>query len=87
MAAPLLYRFLWLIRIPIPPPLYQSFLGAMALHGLVFGGILGAMLACSDRRLAPDGATILGTIGGAIYGLTMASHYRIEGRRLGLPAW
>jgi hypothetical protein len=59
----------------------------MALHGFFFGGILGAVLACSDRRLAPDGATILGTISGAIYGLVMASHYRIEARRLALRPW
>jgi len=86
-AAPILYRFLWLLNIPIPPPLFQSFAGAMVLNGFVFGAILGAILASFDRRMAPDGAIIYGTIAGAIYGFFMAVNYRFTARRLGLPLW
>jgi hypothetical protein len=86
-AAPLPYRLLWRLGIAIPPPLFQSFVGLAVFHGLLFGVPLGAILACADRRLAPDGATILGTISGAIFGLVMAIHFRLEARRLGLPSW
>jgi prepilin signal peptidase PulO-like enzyme (type II secretory pathway) len=87
VAAPLPYRLLWRTGFAIPPPLFQSFLGLLILHGVFFGVILGAILACADRRLAPDGATLLGTVSGAIFGLVMATHFRVEARRLGLPPW
>ena len=87
MTAPLPYRLLWRIGIAIPPPLFQSFLGLLILHGVLFGGFMGAILACTDRRLAPDGATVLGTISGAVFGLVMAIHFRLEARRRGLPRW
>ena len=86
-AAPLPYRLLWRLAIAIPPPRFQSFLGAFVFNGVLFGVPLGAILACADRRLAPDGATLFGTIGGAVYGLTMATYYRWHARRLGLPSW
>ena len=86
-AAPLAYRFLWFLGIPVRPPLYQSYLALLLLHGFLFGGVLGAILACADRRLAPDGATVLGTLGGAIYGIMMATYYRLRAWSLGLPAW
>lgn len=87
VAAPLLYRALWRIGIALPPPLFQSFLGLLILHGVLFGLLMGAILACADRRLAPDGAILLGTVSGAIFGLVMATHFRVEARRLGLPPW
>ena len=87
VAAPLPYRLLWRTRIAIPPPLFQSFLGLLLLHGVLFGLFMGAVLACADRRLAPDGAMLLGTVSGAIFGLVMATHFRVEARRLGLPSW
>jgi uncharacterized protein DUF6404 len=86
-AAPLLYRLLWRLGVAIPPPLFQSFLGAAVLHGLLIGVPIGAFLACWDRRLAPVGATYYGTIAGAIYGLLMATYLRWQARRLGLPRW
>jgi Family of unknown function (DUF6404) len=86
-ATPLPYRLLWRLGFAIPPPLFQSFLGLAVFHGLLFGLLLGAILACVDRRLAPDGATVFGTIGGAIFGLVMAAHFRLEARRLELPNW
>jgi hypothetical protein len=87
MAAPLLYRFLWRLGIAIPPPLLQSFLGAAVIHGLLIGVPIGAFLACWDRRLAPVGATYYGAIAGAVYGLLMATYFRWQARRLGLPSW
>src|SRR5262245_22876138 len=86
-AAPLPYRLFWRLGFAIPPPLFQSFLGLLILHGTLFGILMGAILACVDRRLAPDGATFFGTIGGAIFGVVMATHFRLEARRLGLPNW
>ena len=86
-AAPLTYRFFWFLEIPIRPPLYQCFLGLVLVHGFLFGVPLGAVLACADRRLAPDGATVFGTLGGAIYGLMVATYYRLKARWLGLPEW
>jgi len=86
-ASPLLYRFLWRLGVAIPPPLFQSFLGAAVVHGLWIGVPIGAFLACWDRRLAPVGATYYGTIAGAGYGLLMATYLRWQARRLGLPSW
>jgi hypothetical protein len=86
-AAPLLYRLLWRARIAVPPPLYQGFLGNAFFHGPLIGVPLGALLACADRRLAPDGATILGTIAGTIFGVLMALYYRWYAWRLDLPKW
>jgi hypothetical protein len=54
---------------------------------MLFGVTLGAILACADRRLAPDGAILLGTVSGEIFGLVMATHFRVEARRLGRPGW
>jgi hypothetical protein len=86
-AAPLLYRLLWRLGIATAPPLYQGFLGTFVLQGCVFGVPLGAVLACADRRLAPDGAILLGTAGGIIYGALMALYFRIYAYRLGFPKW
>ena len=87
VAEPLPYRVFLRTGIAIPPPLFQSFLGLFILHGMFFGVTFGTILACADRRLAPDGAIILGTVSGAIFGLVMAIHFRVESRRLGLPPW
>jgi hypothetical protein len=86
-AAPLVYRLLWRLGIAIPPPLYQSVLGTLVLHGFLFGVLLGTVLACADRRLAPYGAILFGTLGGVVYGTVMAANYRLRARRLGLSTW
>ena len=59
------------------------------------GGLPRAVVRSAARRdpglrgpaTRADGATILGTISGAIFGLVMAIHFRLEARRLGLPNW
>jgi hypothetical protein len=86
-AAPLFYCLLWRLGIATAPPLYQGFLGTFVLQGCMFGVPLGAVLACADRRLAPDGAILLGTAGGIIYGALMALYFRVNAYRLGLPKW
>jgi hypothetical protein len=86
-ASPLLYRLLWHIGVATPPPLFQSFLGAFVLQGCSFGLLLGAVLACADRRLAPNDATLLGIGGGTTFGVLMGLHYWWYARRLGLPKW
>ena len=86
-AAPHFYRLLWRLGIAVPPPLFLSFHLTLALHGCAFGISLGALLACADRRLAPDGAILFGALGGSIFGVLTAIYFWLYARRLQLPEW
>ena len=86
-AAPLLYRLLWSLGIPIPPPHFQSFLGLFLFMGSIFGIFLGGMIYFINPANTVEEAAFLGLISGVFFGLLMAIFMRLQAWRLGLPRW
>ena len=95
-AAPPLYRFLWLLRIPVKPPLFQSFREIALTMGswfaLAWGGLMQLFSTAwpSDVAPSPFSALVLWTtavLTGALFGLTMAAVTRRKAHPLNLPPW
>lgn len=89
-AAPPLYRWLWAVGVPVPPPLFQSFGGAFATH-LVLLVPLAAVLA-SMSLFAVDRSLFQGAaVGGLAVCFTFARAaglgVRKKAAELGLPRW
>ena len=88
--APPLFQLAWKLCIPIPPPLFMNFYGVALLMGSFFGvfwGLLMWFLFWSRTDLGTVGAVIASAAAGVLFGLWMASYYRRNARKLGLPSW
>jgi hypothetical protein len=96
-ASPPLFRLLWKLSVPIPPPSFLGFRGHLLLVGGSFALFLTLYLylrplfAVGDSDF-PAGdpvwlAPILGLIGGAFFGITNYVYFRWRASRLGLPRW
>jgi hypothetical protein len=87
-AAPPLYRLLWALGVPVPPPHFQSFPALALAMGVPFGLLLGVVLtfAGPGNPALPIGAG-MGLVAGALFGLSMAGYYRRSAARMNLPRW
>jgi hypothetical protein len=99
--APPLYRLLWRLRVPLRPPLFQSFGAVFATMGGWFAASWGAVM---QLFASLSGSTDLGTFGvrpvharllvwamaaavGVFFGLCMAATMRWKARSLKVPPW
>lgn len=83
-AAPPLFRLLWRIGAPIPPP---HFCRAPLLFGFMatwFGSVMGVLFCFTES--GPN-AFRDALLAGAAFGVAMTAYYRGSARRLGLPPW
>src|SRR5436190_5584952 len=93
-AAPPLYRLLWKMRVPLKPPLFQSFWGIF----LTFGGFLFVLTSLANfltrywvmGRASPARTawTWLIPLSSAVFfGLGMAVVTRLKAKQLQFPPW
>jgi hypothetical protein len=87
-AAPPLYRVLWAIGVPVRPPLMQTFWTLAAFMGIYFGVAWGVFMRLLFWQQMPwqYWASVSG-LAGLLFGLSMATYYRVRARSLGLPSW
>lgn len=96
-SAPPLFRLLWRLRLPVPPPHYLPFRINLAALGGFFGltmtGVFllttvmsagGASRALSDLALIH---VILGVMAGISFGGVMASYFSWSRKKRQLPTW
>ena len=88
-AAPPLHRLAWRLGIPLPPPLCMSFTGLAVLFGSMFGLTMYAVRAAAFwSPIESSMATAAGAfVGGALYGLFMASVFKSLQRGSRFPLW
>jgi len=88
--APLLHRFLWSMRITIPPPHLASTLWNAIFFAIWFSAGCGAMLwllQWSHPDMMLDASIVGVVVLGAVYGVGMAWRYRFLARKYNLPRW
>lgn len=88
--APPLYRLLWEIGVPIPPPYLSSFRFVLLTQGIWFGICWGVFIWWSSwaREGLPTIAIIaFSTLPGLLFGLMMATNARDVAKKHKLPNW
>ena len=89
--APPIYRLLWGVGIPIPPPHLSTFWFLFAFQGTCMA-LIGSMLTGAVFRALsvplPHWLLLRYVVFvGGFYGLFMAGYYRRQARKLRLPLW
>jgi hypothetical protein len=81
--APGIFRLLWTLGVPIPPPLFLGVLPAILIFGVSFAlgtaAFLWLMVQCDVLWLS--------AIGGGVFGLVMSAYIGRKAKTLHLPAW
>lgn len=90
-AAPLVFRQLWRLGVPLPPPHFLSTRQAIAFSCTAFL-LLGMPLATAFAWLDGTtrswaGAVSSALVSGAVFGLFMAERYGAQSQALGMPSW
>jgi Family of unknown function (DUF6404) len=88
-AIPPLCRLLWRMGYKTPPPCFLSFPVAAISAGLAFAFIYGAFmwLFVWPANVALSRVLTMCAVAGILYGLAMATFWRIRAKQLDLPAW
>ena len=88
--APRAVRWLWAMGVEVPPPCFIGFAPLV----LVLGGPLGVLMAVGLWVVTPDSvseagavAVASGVLGGLVFGLCMATYYRLQAHLLGVGRW
>src|SRR5262245_37698219 len=83
--APPLFRLLWALGVPVPPPFFIGFLPLTLLMGVPFGVLWGAAmwLLQWQSRLPAEAAALTAAAAGLFFGLGMAGYVRWKAARLG----
>lgn len=89
-SVPLLWRLLWKLGVPVPPPHFVGFFPLWLICGCFFGPIWGLTMYLLVWRT--DGMPLTIVLGatvaaGALFGLAMATVFRRQARRLKLTVW
>jgi membrane associated rhomboid family serine protease len=87
-AAPPLFRLLWALGVPVPPPLFLGFTTLTLLMGTFFAVIWGGLM----WLLVWPGAQLLlvattAAIAGLVFGVCLAAYVRWQAARLQIPPW
>ena len=92
-SAPPVYRLCWRFGVRVRPPHFQGFLLQTILFGVYFGVVWGVamwfilwrwVMSPSSLPWLPVGSAFGA---GLFFGLSMATYFRWQARRLGLPSW
>jgi hypothetical protein len=88
-AIPPVWRLLWRWGYKTPPPCFLSFPVAALSAGIAFAIVYGIFmwLVVWPANVALTRALTSSTIAGILYGLAMATYWRIRAKQLELPAW
>lgn len=90
-AYPPLWKLLWSMGIPLPPPLYMRFLPLALLGGTFFGLLFGAFAWYMGNRgirtMSFKEACGVALILGAAFGISVAWLTRRQASKLGLGTW
>jgi hypothetical protein len=84
-AAPPLFRLLWAVGVPVPPPHFCRGPLLFAFSAVWFGSVMGLLLWLGGHR--PSAVLSDASLVGAAFGAVMTFYYRGKARRLGLPEW
>jgi len=88
VSAPPIFRLLWLLGIPVLPPLFLSFTALMIFSGGLFAAGWGSIMhffVWTDASLVIQlGAPF---ITGAMFGLVLSTIYKLKSKALQLPSW
>ena len=92
MISPIPYQVLWMLGVPVPPPLHHSFLGKAAMFGIPFGLIMGIFFCVApmkdDKPLPLLNGIGAGVFGAVAFGLFMATLFMIFSRSYkNAPSW
>jgi hypothetical protein len=86
--APPIYRALWRLGIPVPPPLFTGYLALTLFQGSLFALFWGIPMWVFTRSFVPALYIVAGSLGsGLLFGLVMAALVRRKARELRLPTW
>jgi len=93
--APPLFRMLWSHGIDIPPPLFMPFWSIVVFMGSLFAVGFGAYAAVFILPMwlmgvenTPIVRSLVATVfAGLFFGVTMATYFRYQARKLQLPGW
>lgn len=90
-AAPPWYRLYWRLGLPVPPPHFQSVVGAALVHAAFLWPLIAAtgvttLVVTTGGPGSPVVYVGLGLVG-LLNGLILGFQYRLRARRLGLPRW
>lgn len=90
-ASPFLFRHLWRLGVPVPPPHFLTTgqaVGVSCATFVVVGVPLAALLGLADGTPRPWGVVILRMMFmGALFGVFTAERREAQARGLGLPSW
>ncbi|WP_316225788.1 DUF6404 family protein [Bradyrhizobium sp. SZCCHNS3052] len=87
---PPLYRLLWRLGLPLPPPHFASFGFNFAFTAAWFGTAWGAIMWIFVwSKVSGSGVVAItgAVVAGVLFGLIMAAHYRYGARKYKLPLW
>ena len=85
-----IYPLLWLLNIPIRPPIFSSFVFNCVFMTIFFGTMWGTImwfLFWNRQGMTVATAILLAAAAGIVFGVVTAFQMRRKARKLGLPAW
>jgi len=88
--APPFYRFLWRLRLKVPPPHFAGFATNFVITAPFLGvawGLAMRFVAYRDRPVQLAVAIILPAVFGIICGVGIAAYYQVSARRHSIPEW
>lgn len=90
-ASPFLFRHLWRLGVPLPPPHFlttRQTIATSCLAFLLLGLPLRALLGSFAGGAPSWGMGVLTALGsGAVFGLLLSERHAAQARALGLPSW
>jgi uncharacterized membrane-anchored protein YitT (DUF2179 family) len=89
--APLAYQMAWKIGLNPKPPLFASFLSNFLVSGIYFGVFWGGFMWLffwrNQQHMTGNTAILVAAGAGVMFGLAMATVYRVRASSLKLPDW
>lgn len=85
------YQILWLLGVPITPPLHQSFVARTLTVGIPAGLFFGVAMAFVPQKegpgVTPVAAVAMGIAFGVLFGVFWAALVGVMGRKYKNPPW
>jgi hypothetical protein len=89
--APPAFRLAWKLGVQVAPPMFASFVANFLIMGIFFGvawgGMMWLMFWQNQTRMTGSIALLAAAGAGIMFGLCMATYYRILRSRHKLPDW